>query len=50
LQEQVDDMSRHFEAQAAIEKAPTDLQQEIEEGQMFVTGTQNLTRSHKPKI
>jgi BRCA1-associated protein len=48
LQEQVGDLMRHFEAQAAIEKAPADLQQEIQEGQMFVP--QNQARaSHKPK-
>ena len=48
LQEQVGDLMRHFEAQTAIEKAPSDLQQEIQEGQVYVT--QNQTRSgHKQR-
>ncbi len=48
LQDQVGDLMRHFEAQTAIEKAPADLQQEIQEGQMFVN--QNQARSsHKPR-
>ena len=48
LQDQVGDLLRHFEAQTAIEKAPADLQQEIQEGQMFVN--QNQARgSHKPR-
>lgn len=45
LEEQVGDLMKHFEAQTAIEKAPANLQHEIQEGQMFVT--QNQTRSHQ---
>ena len=48
LQEQLSDLMTHFEAQAAIEKAPAELQQEIQDGQMLVT--QNQPRnSHKPR-
>jgi BRCA1-associated protein len=52
LQEQVGDLMRHFEAQTAIEKAPADLQQEIQEGQMFVNqsqarGTHKARKKHK---
>ena len=48
LQEQVGDLLRHFEAQTAIEKAPADLQQEIQEGQMFVNQSQ-ARGGHKPR-
>lgn len=48
LQEQVADLMRHFEAQTAIEKAPTSLQQELQEGQVFVTPSQTRS-SHKSR-
>jgi hypothetical protein len=49
LQEQVGDLMRHFEAQTAIEKAPADLQQEIQEGQLCVTQNQRRNSKNKRK-
>jgi BRCA1-associated protein len=49
LQEQVGDLMRHFEAQTAIENAPADLQQEIQEGQLHVTVDQPGKSKKKSK-
>lgn len=51
LKEQVSDLMRHFETQHAIEKAPAEMQQEIQGGQVFVTENQNRasTGRHRKK-